>query len=277
MDEIVIEFGKGNKLSGMLTIPGKRKTNNPCVVLLNAGMLHKIGPNRLNVDIARNLSEKSFHSFRFDFSGIGDSEAYKGEKSFEERVLSEVDYALEVIESRTGISEFILIGMCSGADIAFNYILKSQKNIKKAVLINGYFVNEEMIELVNKAIQEGVQKRYYLKKILSIKSWYNVFSGKVNIKNASKLLQVKGKTSNNDVDNNVSQFKLLNTIDTKNLTFVYSEGSSALDTYKLYHENVFMSSDYNCNIEIFKNVDHTFTPQSSRIDLVEKISKWIQN
>ena len=68
MNESVIEFGNSNKISGVLTTPSNKSTSNPCIILLNAGLLHKIGPYRLNVDLARNLSEKSFYSFRFDFS-----------------------------------------------------------------------------------------------------------------------------------------------------------------------------------------------------------------
>jgi hypothetical protein len=45
----------------------------PGVLLLNAGRIHRVGPNRLYVAIARRLAAMGFAVCRFDLSGIGDS------------------------------------------------------------------------------------------------------------------------------------------------------------------------------------------------------------
>ena len=77
--EKVILFGNKARLVGISTEPNSKthaKTL-PGVLFWNAGLLPKVGPFRLFVDVARRLSELGFLSFRFDVSGKGDSKAEK--------------------------------------------------------------------------------------------------------------------------------------------------------------------------------------------------------
>ena len=75
MREQAVLFGKTRSLAGVVTDPPKSTEDRkrPAIVLLNSGLVHKVGPNRLNVKLARMLATMGFPVLRFDLSGIGDS------------------------------------------------------------------------------------------------------------------------------------------------------------------------------------------------------------
>jgi len=60
-----LQFGDGGRLFGILTLPSRshRKAPGlPVFVFLNAGLLHRVGPHRLYVLLARDLSRMGFSS-----------------------------------------------------------------------------------------------------------------------------------------------------------------------------------------------------------------------
>ena len=63
-------------LIAITTVAPRRRAEagQPWVVLLNAGIIHRIGPNRLYVQLARRLASRGHAVLRFDLAGIGDSE-----------------------------------------------------------------------------------------------------------------------------------------------------------------------------------------------------------
>ena len=120
MREKAIAFGANKSLVGIYSRPATTgSTQPPGVILLNSGILHRIGASRLHVTIARMLAEMGFPVMRFDFSGIGDSEPRRDDLPFEESAPREVQDAMDRMEAIAGCQEFIIFGLCSGADVAF--------------------------------------------------------------------------------------------------------------------------------------------------------------
>ena len=72
--EKAIRMGDDSSLVGIVTgpAPGTDDQGKPAFVMLNSGILHRVGSCRLNVRMARALSAHGFTSLRFDFSGVGD-------------------------------------------------------------------------------------------------------------------------------------------------------------------------------------------------------------
>ena len=64
-DEMVVRFGDAESLVGIVTLPSA-PTNSTAVVLLNAGVIHRVGPHRMNVQLARRLAARGFTALRFD-------------------------------------------------------------------------------------------------------------------------------------------------------------------------------------------------------------------
>ena len=119
MREKAITFGGNKSLVGIYTRAAVDNPGLPGVILLNSGILHRIGASRLHVTIARMLAGLGFPVMRFDFSGIGDSEPRRDDLAFEESAPREVQDAMDRMEAIAGCQEFVIFGLCSGADVAF--------------------------------------------------------------------------------------------------------------------------------------------------------------
>ena len=137
MKEIAILFGKTKTLVGIISDPPEPDQSKrlPAVILLNTGVIHRVGPNRLSVRMARNLAEEGFVVLRFDFSGIGDSQVRYDDLPFEESVDSEVQDAMDLLAEIRGVDRFVLMGICSGAANSFKTACLDSR-VVGAVLIN---------------------------------------------------------------------------------------------------------------------------------------------
>ncbi|MEL6548198.1 MAG: hypothetical protein AAFQ82_26460, partial [Myxococcota bacterium] len=136
MTEALSAFGPDNVLLGVMTRPTGNLAG--CAVLLsNAGLIHHCGPQDLNTTVCRRLAAEGIPTLRFDLGGIGDS--YRAEQStrYEERAVSDVGLAMSHLQERTGVKQFILAGICSGADDAHRCALHDER-VAGVVQIDGY-------------------------------------------------------------------------------------------------------------------------------------------
>lgn len=119
MHERVVRFGPDKRLIGILTEPRSGGSDRPATLLLNSGLVHRIGASRMHVHMARALAAEGMTSLRFDFSGIGDSEPRRDGLTFEQAAIQEIRDAMDLLATTRRIERFILGGLCSGADMAF--------------------------------------------------------------------------------------------------------------------------------------------------------------
>ena len=118
--EKAVRFGTTASLVGVLTeaTAGVPDPDRPAVLFLNSGILHRVGSCRMHVRLARALSAAGFHCLRFDYSGIGDSDQRRDSLSFEESAVVETREAMDYLAKAKGTKRFVLMGLCSGADMA---------------------------------------------------------------------------------------------------------------------------------------------------------------
>lgn len=88
------------------------------VLLLNAGVLHRVGPHRLHVRLARTLARAGFPALRMDLSGIGDSRALPEGLRFRDSAVADVRAAIDHLGVPADGPGALLFGICSGADNA---------------------------------------------------------------------------------------------------------------------------------------------------------------
>ena len=138
MNESVCNFGKNGGLFGILTTPDEdvKVEGAPVALILNAGIVHRVGPFRVHVDIARQLAKQGFSTLRLDLSGLGDSQPRTGKIEIEDRAVLDVTDAMDFLENETGASEFALLGLCSGAYNAHRVAVKDERIIG-AVFMDG--------------------------------------------------------------------------------------------------------------------------------------------
>jgi hypothetical protein len=114
--ETPVDVDAASGLFGVLTCP-RESPRDTGFIFINSGLLHRVGPFRLYVDIARRLAQSGFASIRLDLSGKGDSDALPG-VSLAESNIANISAAYGKLQQETGATRFALGGLCSGADDA---------------------------------------------------------------------------------------------------------------------------------------------------------------
>jgi alpha/beta superfamily hydrolase len=87
------------------------------VVMLNAGAIHHVGPNRLYVTLARRLAATGVLAVRVDLSGLGDSPPRPGAAEnvvYGEHAIRDIAATVAWVRAR-GAAEVAIVGLCSGA------------------------------------------------------------------------------------------------------------------------------------------------------------------
>jgi len=128
MDEVVAIPGFGY---GILTPATVRAAAPVTVVLLNAGLMHRVGPFRSHVGIARYLAARGVDVFRFDLPRVGDGPAAGAS------VGAMVAAALDALERQAGAGRFVVGGICSAADMAW-YLAQDDPRIAGVWRLDGF-------------------------------------------------------------------------------------------------------------------------------------------
>jgi pimeloyl-ACP methyl ester carboxylesterase len=136
------------------------------VLLLNAGMLHRVGPNRVHVRLARRLAAAGFVVMRFDYSGIGDSRPREDALPFAASAVEETRQAMDFLAESRGVTRFVLFGICSGADNALRAAGQDPR-VVGAALIDSY-----NLPTVARVLH------MYANRLLSLHSWRRLLTGR---------------------------------------------------------------------------------------------------
>ena len=121
VEETLVQFGGAAQLFGVVSAPAgsnRAPDGASAVVLLNAGAVHHVGPNRLYVALARHLARLGHTVLRMDIAGIGDSEPRAGEPEnavYSHTALQDVRDGLDILRRELGARDVRALGLCSGA------------------------------------------------------------------------------------------------------------------------------------------------------------------
>lgn len=137
MRERVVIFGEHGARVGIVTVPPPAQPPLGAVILTNVGTHHRIGPFRLYVDLARELSIAGWIVLRFDLAGFGDSDAPPPDMSHGEAHAADLRDALDMLETRFSVQRFVLLGLCSGVD-SVHAAARDDARVSAAILIDGH-------------------------------------------------------------------------------------------------------------------------------------------
>ncbi|MEO8154840.1 MAG: alpha/beta hydrolase [Rhizobacter sp.] len=183
LTETACRFGEGGYLAGIHCQAQGGDHLRPTVVLFNSGVVHRIGPNRLYVDLARSLATLGFSTFRCDIEGIGDS-VLRGEgrenHPYPDTADRDAAVALRFLTERFGAQEFVLMGLCSGAYTSFNAGLGDGAwPIAELVLINPLTFRWQEGDVLD--TQHYRVMAHYKGTMRRLDSWKKLLRGQVNL------------------------------------------------------------------------------------------------
>jgi pimeloyl-ACP methyl ester carboxylesterase len=105
------------RLQGVLGLPSTPGPDRTGVVLIHGWAGNRGGPHRLLVQTARALNKAGVATLRFDLRGRGDSEGEPPATSLDDMIWDTVA-AADFLEMRASVTELVLLGICSGSNVA---------------------------------------------------------------------------------------------------------------------------------------------------------------
>ncbi len=258
MNEKIVKFGEKQNLLGIISRPEKENKELPAVLFLNAGMIPMMGPNRSFVWLAREIANLGFFSIRFDFSGMGESTLIDSSKDREAQCISDTRSAMDLLEKDYKISNFVLIGICTGGDIALRTSFYDNR-ISGIFAVNGVHFDKRNYQILLKRLKMNNHSKFF-----SLKGY---------------LLYYMVKILNLSFNKRKYLFPLKRICEDTSLFLVYSEGSYRFDMIKLaiIDNLVEMKMKNEIGFEIFYGLDSMFTPLWSQDKLAYLIQKWLKS
>jgi len=160
------------------------------VVLLNSGAIHRIGPNRLYVALARRLAARGELVVRADLSGIGDSRPKRGTQEnlvYNENAVGDVA-ALVAWAKRQGAQTVVVGGVCSGAYHAIKAATVGQP-IDAIIPVNPLtFYWKPDTPLDAAAYRVASEASRYKDVIRSRDAWKKLLRGDVHVRHALEIV-----------------------------------------------------------------------------------------
>lgn len=284
MKEEALLFGQARSLVGILTDPaeGVREPSLPAVILLNAGIVHRVGPQRLYVKIARRLAAMGFVVLRFDFSGVGESKPRHDHLPFERSAVSEAQDAMNHLAAERGVDRFILAGLCSGADFSLKTACCDPR-VVGAVLLNAQGDQLDTgDELRNYFLLRRKARNLWKKALFNPRMWGRAVAGEIDYGDIVRVFvfSLTSKfTRKAKIVSGTSQHatNLRTTIGRGvRLLLVFSEGDTGLD----HLQEVFgdelrqLCSTGEMGFHVIPDSDHLFTLLGTQERLLGIVREW---
>lgn len=198
-------------LFGILSEPAALPASDrPTIILLNAGSAYRIGPGRMNVEMAREFAEHGFRCLRLDLCGLGDSllnDRARENDSYAATAFGDIRVAMQALRQRFSPQQFVLMGLCSGAYDSFQAAAQFEdRDLVESVLINPLtYYWEDGMTLETATSLELIREHYYLTSALQPGKWWKLLTGRssIGVRGAIRVvahrLGLIGKRQSNEV------------------------------------------------------------------------------
>ena len=179
MHETTLAFGPDHGLIGTLTLPAAHldAPAAPCgMVLFNAGVVHRVGPHRINVKLARELARHGIPTIRFDLHGMGDSPGADGQLNYQQQVVHDLQAAMDTLQAAARVPHFTLLGFCSGALPSY-WAAQQDARVRHIILYDAFFLQTArsrwrffLVRLRNHGLK-ATALALYLRRVVNLLGW----------------------------------------------------------------------------------------------------------
>jgi alpha-beta hydrolase superfamily lysophospholipase len=292
-----VSFGDGGRLFGILTERCVQPDvcGRPAIVFLNVGANHRVGPNRMYVTLARDLAALGCLCLRFDIAGLGDSRVADGideNMVYSTTSLGDVEAAITFLTRIRGAARVVLLGICSGAYLAFRAGLMDPRIVGEVLINPQTFERKEgdSIDLWRRPNYKST--RYYLGAMLDRGVWRQALRRGLDLRGVGRVLRERlaaraiasldeamaswrGRPPpRTDVE---QAFRAMSDRGIKSL-LVFSSNDGGLDMIEkhLGRDACKLQGGRNVELAIIAGADHTFTAIQSRRVLYSLITRFVE-
>lgn len=278
-----------DRLFGIVSAPpDPAKRNGKAVVFLNAGTIHRVGPNELFTRFARECASRGYVALRLDLSGVGDSPARPGEPvnvAYSKRALEDLDAVLDWLSRSEGLADTQLIGLCSGAYHGFKAATAGKK-VRRAILINPLvYFHAEGMSLDFPRHKVSSEAKRYSASVFQLESWRKLLRGQVRVRVVAEILGRRAAGIARERGRDVLRrfdVPLKNDVGTElerarkhgvEVAFVFAECDPGYDVLiaETGHTLPRLEKQGAVSVDVFIGADHTFTPLWSHGPLLERL------
>jgi dienelactone hydrolase len=270
-------LGARRSLVGIETSPvAPERQRKPTLVILNTGIMHRIGHHRMFVSISRRLAQEGHATLRFDFSGIGDSAPRTDAMSPNDSALADIKEVVDWLDRERGAKGIILVGLCSGADHAMAYAATDRR-------VLGLILMDPTVPTTTRYYVHYVARR-----LIRLNNWISVLTGR------SRLLRIMAEQvwrlvrsstrTHQRVSSDLQHRAWLEKVhaDCMRLStqmLVVFSGDPVRQTYREQLIEAFPNVSFHnrLRVEHFKQSDHTFSLTNDRAKLFEVIVGWLKS
>ena len=253
------------------------------IVLLNAGALHRTGPNRLYVTLAREWAALGYRVLRIDVSGTGDSEVLPTSTigdPYSDAHPDDVARVVALLRAETPQMHLTLAGLCSGAYLSFT-AARMGVPVERILMINPLtFYWHPGDTLQNPPVAHFANVSYYRSALTSRDRWKRLLTGQSDFGSALRTVAAEvarrvgvwrdrvvptGASRGDDLGGDLRRIAEAGV----QMRFVFSEGDPGrrlLDagaggvlSHLMQRSSVVLS--------LVANADHTFSNATYRLDL----------
>jgi pimeloyl-ACP methyl ester carboxylesterase len=294
--EQAFQFGEGQRLFGILTEPAERpvRDDGPAILLLNVGANYHVGPNRMYVSMARDLASRGYLVLRFDVAGLGDSHLAPGAREnrlYSKDSVGDVKTAMDLLGRVRASRRFVLLGLCSGAYLAFHTAVEDPRVVGQVLLNPQTFEWKEGDSLELSSRQSFLSTRYYAAALYDPRVWRRTLRGLVNVRGIvgvlrtrlmartrsrvqSLIAKVRGRTPpRTEVEQ--AFLKMSDRGIESLLVFSFNDGGIDMIEKHLGGNARRMAGRKNFHLAIVEGADHTFTPIGSQQALYDIVTRYV--
>jgi Serine aminopeptidase, S33 len=278
-----VQFGPERSLMGILCTPPSvpptadgSSSAHPVVIMLSAGVLHRVGASRIHVEMARRLAAAGFGSLRFDLSGIGDSQSRNGRVSLTEAVELDIDDAMAFLQQGNHGEHFVLVGLCSGAHDALRRAERDERVV-------GVFA----IDLIGSFVNSRHKLQHYLRRLPDVTRWKGALARRIKVfaslgrqashekRSANPIwVGVRRRVPREDLESSLD--RLLNR--GARLAFYFTDGLEENYNYRGQFRDNYRTAAASplCTSVFLPGSDHLLSQTSDREAVVGGLVRWME-
>ena len=253
------------------------------VILLNAGAIHHIGPNRTYVTLARRWAARGYRVLRIDLAGLGDSDARAGRpmnEVYPPGALADVRLAVQFMRERYGDTELTLAGLCSGAYHCLRAGVAGLP-VQRLLMINPltYFWKDGMTLSDTQDAEVLRGPAIYRERMRSGKSWRKLLTGRVPLRPIAHTLMQRARLGLDSARRNLARRLRMHLPDDLgselqelcargvSVVFVFARGDPGAALLRTQAGNSIRRLVRRCRVHFIDGADHIFSQSTARARL----------